>query len=93
MLQVKKDAIFVLLKNGGSLVVDKLKKLGQANVPEGQDPLTVFYRMERLPSQTPEERDDEVDEEMRNAAAEEERKRQQEAKMSLLFGNLGKKSK
>jgi hypothetical protein len=97
LLHVRKDAIKVLLKNAGSLLLEKLKRIGQPSLPEdgNEDPMKLFYRLEKLPdlplqsTLTHEGHDD------HKTDGEEERenidRQEKEKKITLLFGDLYKK--
>ena len=89
LLQVRKDALFVLMRNAGSLLVEKMKRIGQSSLPEDEDPMNVYYKLEELPDDP---LPSDIDEEDEQADGEEKREEEQK-KMTLLFGDLAKKKK
>lgn len=57
---MRRDAIRVLLSNAGSLVKDKIRRLGQANVPEGEANEALARTVSRTLQKPTENSDDEV---------------------------------
>jgi hypothetical protein len=97
LLQVRRDAIKVLLKNAGSLLLEKLKRIGQPSLPEegAEDPMKLFYRLEKLPDLPLQSNlmhegleDSKYDSEGEREKME---KQEREKKINLLFGDLYKK--
>ena len=89
---MRKDAIKVLLKNAGSLLLEKLKRIGHPSLPEEgtEDPMKLFYRLEKLPdlpTQSSLLNDGKELEEERESR----RKQEHDNRISLLFGDLYKK--
>ena len=84
----------MLLRNAGSLLLEKLKRIGQPSLPEdgSEDPMKLFYRLEKLPDLPPPLS---LENNGTGAGSEEERevrgRQERENKINLLFGDLYKK--
>lgn len=96
LLQVRKDALFVLMRNAGSLVVEKMKRIGQSSLREGEDPMNIFYKLEQLPADPIIAEDDPVVKNTTSSGSNNKGEKDEQArklKLSLLFGDMLSKKK